>query len=970
MDSVGATARTPHLTRSPGLNGHRHSRHSGMLHEPAEPTSASYGAIPLQQLRPVARSASNPRDTSSFLPTTAATRGLNAITRTPKHSYHSQKPLLNGLLGGKKDLESLPIVDGVADGKQQQASPETGRAVKIGLYGVLNTVICIPVMISFAQIIFRDPAFQPYMSDLVKLVLTSAAIHQTCFTLSSSLPFAIGQVQDAGLIFLSAMASSIVQALRKKEHELFSMEEVIATTLFTLAISTALLGVALIITGKLKIASFVQYLPMPVVGGYLAYIGFYCLEAGLSMMANKTIKDPADWVQLANADALLLVTPGIITGILVFFVLSRYEHVAILPCCMFAILLVFYLILLVTGTSLEEARAAGWVSPPPATPRSIVEIYSFYDWQLADLSYLVPQLPTWIAMYFVVAFSSSLDVAAIEMSLGTPLDHNHELQTVGLSNLVSGLTGGFTGSYIFSQTIFTMRAKLDSRANGMLIVLLEIAVVLCPFSVIAYVPKMFFGALQTLIAIDLMTEWMWHARHKMLTREYAIVWFTFIIMNAFNLEVGIVLGIVIAAFNFIWSYIMAVASVHRVMKRSRVERDLRESALLEHQRLSIVTLELDGFIFFGSSVKMMEEVRKHVLVNVSEAQQQQQQEQSQQQQNAFHSSPSLPTRNGSSSLRSSMIQAQGSSSSTLPSESENEQEGLMTLERGVDGSMMFATNNIPTEFAPLSMHAVRTRFCILDFERVRGVDATAMRSCFHAIKQLLDQHGIVLVFSNVPPQTEKLLRVNEVIETEDEDGSLLFETLDKALEWCEDEILVAQGLFPLSETSPREHDDGKQCRIELLHKLLPAHPDKALKHDDSVVLTKEIGDLYIEPVIKGMGEYVYRAGHAVTGMFFVGYGKVDVYLPSNLHEGMGPGFSGRKRILRVCQGGIIGASEFILHKRHEFTAEARATTFLFYLSKTKYRKMQQDHPQIAARFQQAMLQSLARTVMESNIADD
>lgn len=49
-------------------------------------------------------------------------------------------------------------------------------------------------------------------------------------------------------------------------------------------------------------------------------------------------------------------------------------------------------------------------------------------------------------MYFIVAFSSSLDVAAIQMELGRNLDFNHELQTVGLCNLISGLTGGFTGS--------------------------------------------------------------------------------------------------------------------------------------------------------------------------------------------------------------------------------------------------------------------------------------------------------------------------------------------------------------------------------------------------------------------------------------------------------------------------------------------------------------------------------------------
>lgn len=51
----------------------------------------------------------------------------------------------------------------------------------------------------------------------------------------------------AGLIFLSAMASSI--AVYTQQHSLGD-EAMLATTLVVLSISTALLGVALIVTGK------------------------------------------------------------------------------------------------------------------------------------------------------------------------------------------------------------------------------------------------------------------------------------------------------------------------------------------------------------------------------------------------------------------------------------------------------------------------------------------------------------------------------------------------------------------------------------------------------------------------------------------------------------------------------------------------------------------------------------------------
>lgn len=50
-------------------------------------------------------------------------------------------------------------------------------------------------------------------------------------------------------------------------------------------------------------------------------------------------------------------------------------------------------------------------------------------------------------MISVVALSSSLDIAAIEIELKRPLDYNHELRTVGWSNVISGLLGGYTGSY-------------------------------------------------------------------------------------------------------------------------------------------------------------------------------------------------------------------------------------------------------------------------------------------------------------------------------------------------------------------------------------------------------------------------------------------------------------------------------------------------------------------------------------------
>ena len=104
------------------------------------------------------------------------------------------------------------------------------------LYGCVNAIMCVPVMISFTSIIFRDPAFAPHLPQLVKLVLFSSMIHQICFSIFSSLPFAVGQVQDAGLIFLSAMADSVVDGCK---NGCADNGKILPTTLAVLAAAAA-----------------------------------------------------------------------------------------------------------------------------------------------------------------------------------------------------------------------------------------------------------------------------------------------------------------------------------------------------------------------------------------------------------------------------------------------------------------------------------------------------------------------------------------------------------------------------------------------------------------------------------------------------------------------------------------------------------------------------------------------------------
>jgi MFS superfamily sulfate permease-like transporter len=55
----------------------------------------------------------------------------------------------------------------------------------------------------------------------------------------------------------------------------------------------------------------------------------------------------------------------------------------------------------------------------------------------------------------------------------------------GVANTLVGILGvGYTGSYIFSQTVFTMRAGVYNRLNGLVVAAVEVTVFMLPFSVV------------------------------------------------------------------------------------------------------------------------------------------------------------------------------------------------------------------------------------------------------------------------------------------------------------------------------------------------------------------------------------------------------------------------------------------------------------------------------------------------------
>jgi hypothetical protein len=288
------------------------------------------------------------------------------------------------------------------------------------IYAVVNAIIAVPSLFGYAAVIFNNPIFSTHMNALSKLLIFSSLIHQLGFLIFSSLPFAIGTVQDAGLIFLSTMANKIANTMIDDGH---SEDEILSTTLALLCSGTALLGLVLIAMGYFKLADAVSYLPMPVVGGYLAYIGYFCVQAGTSLCISKPMMSIMDWNLMFDPQNLLLAGPGLAAGLVLTLTSRLATNSGVLPCVMVVIPALFYIILWASGTSLQEAREAGWVGETsPSVP--ISDLLHLIDFGQVRWDLVSDIISTWFGMVFVVSFASCLDVAAISIDMGQPLETN------------------------------------------------------------------------------------------------------------------------------------------------------------------------------------------------------------------------------------------------------------------------------------------------------------------------------------------------------------------------------------------------------------------------------------------------------------------------------------------------------------------------------------------------------------------
>ena len=201
------------------------------------------------------------------------------------------------------------------------------------------------------------------------------------------------------------------------------------------------------------------------------------------------------------------------------------------------------------------------------------------------------------------------------------------------------------------------------------------------------------------------------------------------------------------------------------------------------------------------------------------------------------------------------------------------------------------------------------RFLVFDFKLVTGIDSSAAYS-FAQIKRAAQERDITLLLAHLSAAAEKALRSSEFISQE----VLVMPELDRALEWCENEVI-------------RKYQGREQEEANLrdwFSQILGTESDAA-------ELIRRCDRLEVQT-----DEIVVRAGEAADSMHFILDGRVAVMIADN------QGGTTRVRSLGRCT--TIGEMGLVTQAPRSATIQAEVASVLYVLSKLQFEAIKNENP--------------------------
>lgn len=470
--------------------------------------------------------------------------------------------------------------------------------------GIIVGLLEIVLALSFAALIFAGP-LAGYVANGVGLALMAAAVSGLVVALLTTLPGTVSGNQDAPAAVMAVMSAGVVAFLGAG----VPAEVTFVTVALTIALTTTLTGICFFALGHFQLGNLVRFLPYPVVGGFLAGTGWLLVSGAVNLLAGTSA-----WRALLRPEILLQWLPGLLFALAVLFILGRFDRFWILPAMLIGAVALFYAVVWAAGVSLEQLNAQGWLLGPFPTT-SLWRPYAWEGLRLVQWSALWPQLPNIAILVLLSTVALLLNATGLEAAVARDVSLNRELRAAGVANVVAGLAGGLVGFQQLSLSVLGMKMGAVTRLAGVIASLLCLITLFVGAAFLSLVPKVVVGGLLLFLGLSFLKAWVYDTWFRLPRVEYAIIVFILLIIGAVGFLEGVAVGVVAAIILFTVAYSQIDVVRHELTGRhvaSRVTRTPAAQRYLREQGGRLYILQLQGFIFFGTADRLLNQVRERM----------------------------------------------------------------------------------------------------------------------------------------------------------------------------------------------------------------------------------------------------------------------------------------------------------------------------------------------------------------------
>ncbi|MGC1348791.1 MAG: SulP family inorganic anion transporter [Xanthobacteraceae bacterium] len=470
--------------------------------------------------------------------------------------------------------------------------------------GAVCSVLSIAYCLSYAALIFTGP-LEHALAYGVAVTFLSAAIGGAIVALRSSLPFAVAGPDSSISVVIAAMVATLIQRLATHGGTDFLVPSLIAMSL-----TTALTGLLLCVLGFAHAGRAIRFVPFPVIGGFLGATGWLLITGAMQVV---TDQKPmlANLGAFANAAAAAKLGATLIVAVALYLALRRSKSPFTMPGVLLAALAATYLILLLTGWSLIDAQAHGWMF----RPQPVAGLVS--PWQPAALrSFSWTEMPTLagdvLAVMFVTIINFLLNTTGIEISTRTEANIDRDLKVLGVANIAAAAAGGYVSCTSLSRSILVRTAGATGRLSGLTVAAISVALLVAGPAFVGYVPKYILGGLLFFLGWGLVYQWLVQSARQLLLVDYlSLIAIALLIIN-WGFIAGVLTGIVIGCATFALSISRVSAikfSFDGSEYRSSLDRGPYEQSLLADHGHEIQGMALQSYLFFGSANRLYQHVK-------------------------------------------------------------------------------------------------------------------------------------------------------------------------------------------------------------------------------------------------------------------------------------------------------------------------------------------------------------------------